>query len=329
MTVDNPVNINMDVKASADFDPLIKATPKGLSRLFSLLFGKREAENLKYKILTAAQTQRECQQILSGKCDFVDGQLVLIEDSMSTGCLNPMQVELEQQTRNLAGNLRMAAEALKDIPDEKISDKEVDEDFFARWRREAKVIGDKDLQRLWGRLLAEEIKNQGDISFRALDTLKNITSAEAKLFQSIAKYILGPAVIVCNPVSRTLPPKVLIDDLLLLHDSGLSLNVDSNIVGSVEEKITINGVNYIAIDAGKYIFTLPESGHNIRIPGIALTSAGAIALRICDVEDLTINDAFYIWDALKRNNSDEKGALLLYEKIPNGDTMKYNLLTFS
>jgi hypothetical protein len=314
MTADNPMDIKIDVKASANLDSLIKATPKGLGRLFSLFFAKREADNARYTALLAAKTKIEYQKMIESGYDFEKDCLVPPQNSMLSENLNPLQIEERQETDNLAGNLRMTAEALKDVPDEEISDKQVDEDFFARWRREAKVIGSEDLQRLWGRLLAEEIKEPGGVSFRTLDILKNITSSEAMLFQRLSPYMCSLGIIVCNPEEESYPGNSTFDDMLLLSECGLVSNVDIVIYEDANSFVNIEKKKYSAASFGKFIVAADMYRGVLSIPGISLTSAGSLAFSICAHAKLGKKAIKYIADRIIEHNSTAIRRLVVYNK---------------
>lgn len=185
------MSLNVELKADAT-EALTDASQnisKGSGRVWNLFFGKKEADIRRTQMLVDAQAQKDCQLILSGKMEHVDGKLVARTDGKSLAA-NILAVEQGQELENLAANTAVALEVLQQTPDEEISDKEVDPDFFARWRREAKVIGTKELQFIWGKILSEEVKKPESISFRTLDVVKNLTCVEAELFQEVAKYTL-------------------------------------------------------------------------------------------------------------------------------------------
>ncbi len=110
--------------------------------------------------------------MLSGRADFQNGELVELDATGLDTTALYLEHEAEQELENVAGNVNVALQVLKDVPDEQVADDDVSADFFARWRREAKVIGDSDLQEVWGRLLAEEIKKPESVSYRTIDVIK-------------------------------------------------------------------------------------------------------------------------------------------------------------
>ena len=318
MVADSPVDVKIDANVTANLDPIIEATPKGLRKLFSLPFARLEARNARYVALMAAQTEHDRELIYQGRAIFRDGNIVKLEHK-SPAIDNILQAEQHYELNNLVENLEIAAEALKDIPDDEVSDREVDEDFFARWRREAKVIGNKDLQRLWGRLLAEEIKEPSAISFRALDVLKNITSKEARIFQSISRYITSPGIFICNISDQILPLDVDFNDLVLLHDCGLTVNVDSSLVAYANDIVLIDGITYTCVKIENIVFAMIPIKFAVTIPGVAMTSAGNVALQVCDRDKLSINAIRYICKVLARAKNNDFERIKVYEEL-NGES---------
>ncbi len=313
MATDNPINVDISAKINADFTPLITAAPKGIGRIISYIFSGREAKNLRNTILMAAKTQVEFEMILSGKYSYENGKIVpspyfaLREDA------NPFDIERRKELHNLSGNVMMAVESLKDISDEEISDKSIDDDFFERWRREAKVIGREDIQRLWGRLLAEEIKEPGTISLRVLDVLKNISSAEAKLFQKMAPYCCDAGVIICD-FDKALPSDFTFDDYLLLSESGLAVYTDPSVCGFSTELISICKKEHVKIALSDKIIAVDIDKKEVSIPGMILSSAGKVALHICDYDNPDINIVKYCCAAISSRMDNPLNRIICYAK---------------
>lgn len=65
-----------------------------------------------------------------------------------------------------------------------------DEDWFYAWRDSAAQSSAENMQRLWGRILAGEIKSPGKFSLRALDFLRLMSSSDAHLIASVAPFMV-------------------------------------------------------------------------------------------------------------------------------------------
>lgn len=100
--------------------------------------------------------------------------------------------------QNIEAVVDNAYEELENV--ENVSSKPVNPDWMFRFFNSVENISDKDMQTIWGHILAGEIKQPDTYSFRTLEKLKNMTQKEAKDFQMVSslalqtggrKFILG------------------------------------------------------------------------------------------------------------------------------------------
>lgn len=91
---------------------------------------------------------------------------------------------------NVAAALQQAADVLSEGSQE-LADARVADDWLFRWRDAAGGVGDKDLQRLWGRILAGEVKSPGQFSLRTLEFVRNLNQREAELITQLAGFVCG------------------------------------------------------------------------------------------------------------------------------------------
>lgn len=75
--------------------------------------------------------------------------------------------------------------------EENCSQEPVEQGWINRFFDSVATVTDEDLQQLWGKVLAGEVKQPRSFSLRTLETLKNLSKHEAELFQKIAPYIIG------------------------------------------------------------------------------------------------------------------------------------------
>lgn len=71
------------------------------------------------------------------------------------------------------------------------SDRDVEEDWLFAWREYAGKVSTEDLQRIWGAVLAGEVKAPGKYSMRTLEFLKTISRTEAEMISKLASYVIG------------------------------------------------------------------------------------------------------------------------------------------
>lgn len=66
-----------------------------------------------------------------------------------------------------------------------------DEDWVNRFFSSAQDVSSQEMQQLWGKILAGEIKKPGSYSLRTLDFVRNLTKAEAEVFEKLGRLALG------------------------------------------------------------------------------------------------------------------------------------------
>lgn len=107
----------------------------------------------------------------------------------------------------------------------------VDQGWLLRFMDSVEDISDSDLQRLWAKILSGEIKQPKSYSLRTLETLRNISNDEAKLFEQLCDYIIvnGDKCFLPNYKSLQDTYKISYGSLLRLKECSL-INTDSMIV---------------------------------------------------------------------------------------------------
>lgn len=82
----------------------------------------------------------------------------------------------------------IAGIASKQLPDE-VSDVPVQQDWTARFFREAQDVSNEQMQQLWGRLLSGEVAKPGSYSVRTLAVVSNLSPHEAAKFGSVCEIV--------------------------------------------------------------------------------------------------------------------------------------------
>ena len=189
-----PVQAKVDIKADVTEASTIisKGTVSGLSRLFNLVSGKREADIERYKVLSRAKTFREACEVYQEARHLLPASSPRNGSHKENGDLDLMRPMMEESEKNLLASLGIAYERIQSEPEmPEYSENEIpSQTLFNRWRHEAQFISEKELQQLWGNILAEEIIRPGSISLRTLDVLKNVSMAEAEIFSELCDYVI-------------------------------------------------------------------------------------------------------------------------------------------
>ena len=155
--------------------------------------GRARVDVRREELLMLAQTEQDVKDIQSGR-KTVDPNYQLVELHEQASPLAIMhRNRIAQEIRsevNVSKALLMAEAELEDDP-QAPPDRTVDEDWLFRWRDSACMVSSEELQSLWGRVLAGEIKSPGSFSLRTLEFLKNISHEEALRIAKVAPFVVS------------------------------------------------------------------------------------------------------------------------------------------
>ena len=90
--------------------------------------------------------------------------------------------------KNFINTTKFATDNLDENDD--FCNEPIDFDWLMRFFDAVGNISNKELQKLWGKVLAGEVKKPGNFSLRTLDIVRNMTCKEANLFNEFCRYIL-------------------------------------------------------------------------------------------------------------------------------------------
>jgi uncharacterized repeat protein (TIGR03899 family) len=188
-------------------DKLIDVISKGVGRLTKSYFDKIDSNNKAYELKkladarvyelnTIAKSIKDATNFISG-ISYLDGRVSITHANER---LEPAYISIEQR-----GNDRLSyQEAFKQLNIETITsnaaselnneppvtDEPVDEDWINRFFSYAKDISNEDMQILWGKILAGEVKNPNSFSIRTLDIIRNLSKEDANIFIRIANFAI-------------------------------------------------------------------------------------------------------------------------------------------
>ncbi|OPG69106.1 hypothetical protein B1219_27870 [Pseudomonas ogarae] len=165
------------------------------------------------KTLANAQAQRDAQDIKEGRKSISDFSSAIdikkaklshekaalrIEPSVDyeLACEVGLDSLIHDSVRrevNVANAIIYAEETLRNDSDA-APEENIDEDWLYKWRDYTGEISNDDLQKIWGRLLAGEIKAPGSYSVRCLESLRNLSQTEAKLIARLSSFVFLSAV---------------------------------------------------------------------------------------------------------------------------------------
>lgn len=182
---------------------LLPSVNKAVGKFIDLVLAKSMREKARRDMLSRAQTEQDMQAIKEGRACF-DGkdlvpampELTPLHDYQPSWQGLPLQqlpmaAALQEEGENLHTTLALAMEELARTPDDKVSDKAVDKDWFSRWRAEARLVTSDELRRMWARILVEEVKEPEAVSLKTLSVLKNLSKTDIEIFKKVARFYIN------------------------------------------------------------------------------------------------------------------------------------------
>jgi hypothetical protein len=184
---------------------------------------------------------------------------------------------------NVAKAVAQAELELKDDPHEP-PPQSIGEDWLFRWRDYAGEVSSEQLQTLWGKLLAGELKSPGSYSLRALEFLKNLSPEEATDIARLSRFVVRD-VIIRSQQAILDAEGVSFGFLLRMQDLGV-------IAGAEAVGLT---VTYKSNEAERFIqvfrshgrvlvVTHEDASKTVRIEAYKLTDVGRHILRLGSFE---------------------------------------------
>lgn len=188
--------------------------------------------------------------------------------------------------------------------EESESDKHIENDWMLRFINCAQDVTDEEMQLLWSKVLAGEIKHPKSYSLRTLETLRNLSKEEATTFQKlchIAIQITDEAIFIPRYQEFIKENGVSYAELFLMADCGLINYGESMVLTQPVEKdesgITICGAFVLLVSSKN------EENGNITICQYPLTEAGKELYKLSEIT--TSENTFLSFAELvkKKNNS--------------------------
>lgn len=272
---------------------------KGIGSLFKPWQMRREGrasiELKREELIAIAQAEREAEQIRHGMAHMIgsDAQVLLVDDrpesrdNRQSAFAKRIELAVDdvvvadtvRREANVTRALLQAEEALESDP-QVPPDAKVNDDWLYRWRDSASQVSTEELQNLWGRLLAGEVKAPGTYSLRTLEFLRNLSQQEAEAVSKLSQFVIEG--VIFRNASELLDSKgVNFSFLLYMQQLGIVAGVEA--IGLT--------VSWKSLDKSKFLLTLkcnsvvlvttadnPEL--TISLPVYQLTALGAQVLSL-------------------------------------------------
>jgi hypothetical protein len=239
---------------------LLDVIQKGVGRIFKKKFDRQDIDTEAYRRIELAKADADALKIRTNAIkEISDGtggityeqdgvQIKSIEENM------PLLERAESRERYQSAKRQLNIEAVASIAveqfteAEQVSDVPVDEDWINRFFRIVEDVSNGEMQKLWGRILAGEVKSPKSFSLRTLEQVKVLTQADAKLIESISKhvvYLSTEHLFVPSDFACMKKNKIFHLDFVKLSEIGILHSVDtsldfSKLVKDVDEKDEIS-----------------------------------------------------------------------------------------
>jgi uncharacterized repeat protein (TIGR03899 family) len=171
---------------------LVEVVSNGVGNVTRPYLIRKTAEARAYEIEIISKSIKDNQQELE-KIGFdseglsissLDWHSIQEEKSIDQRSKDRLDYKEKKRQRNIEN---ITQKAFEDIGKEStVSDEPVDEDWTTRFFDYAEDISNKEMQELWGKILAGEVKKPKTYSLRTLETLRNLSKEEAEVFQKFA-----------------------------------------------------------------------------------------------------------------------------------------------
>lgn len=155
--------------------------------------------------------------------------------------------------QNIEAVVDNAYEELENV--EEVSPESVNPDWMFRFFDSVENISNEDMQKIWGHILAGEIKRPNTYSFRTLEKLKNMTQQEAECFQRVSSFALRYAGkdFILNDENILKKYNIYLRHVLILEECGLMVaqNLSLRLKVSINQQEALYNPKVIGMVKGK------------------------------------------------------------------------------
>lgn len=202
-TTHKRLNMTLEIKdlvgLSKPLERLIEVTSAGIGRVTKAHFSKKDAEAKAYEIRLLSEAIGASRNLVN-EAGYDDGKVKLSGVELPAHLSIAADAELVSRalgqqtfkaiTQQLNAEAIVSNAAAELTHDESVPDDKPEPEWTSRFFRIAEDIPTEELQFLWGKILAGEIRKPGSFSLRTLELLRNLSKKEAEAFVALTPYII-------------------------------------------------------------------------------------------------------------------------------------------
>lgn len=185
---------------------------------------------------------------------------------------------------------------------ENVSPESVNPDWMSRFFDSVENISNEDMQKIWGHILAGEIKCPNTYSYRTLEKLKNMAQQEAECFQLVSSLALrnGRRDFILNDENILNKHKVHFGHILMLEECGLMMaqGLSLTLSASIDQPDYLYNSKVIGLVNGK-----KAESQKLAIPVYLFTESGSQLIKAIQPQ---VNSQYFIeyLEIIRERNKD-------------------------
>lgn len=327
------MEINDLVGLSKPLKKLIEVVSQGVGALSRPYLIRKTADAKAYEIKVISQAIKDNQQDLK-QIGFNEEKLSLmsldgntIQKELSLEERTQKRIEYKEQNRqkNIENITQKAAINLEGETD--VSEEPVGEDWTTRFFDYAEDISNDEMQELWGRILAGEIKRPKSYSLRTLDIVRNLSETEAQVFMKFASLAInsGGSSFILNFKNESLLEEkyqLFFKDRLLLEELGFITANDLQL--KIDKTENQKGQSVFVIGNIIVVFEKLENKAEQQLQILVFTKIGEELLKLVESKP-ELDYIQLLATKINRLNGSIKYGQILAE-LPNGQIHHTNLI---
>lgn len=197
-------------------DKLIDIVSSSVGKISKPFFDRKDVDTKAYEIEKLAEARAKEMKIIAtavkenfqitGGIEYKDEKIaisspkelpietqqpILITPSLKERTQDRLHFQEAKKQLNIENVTAFAAEELRN--EQPVTDEPLDEDWTTRFFKIAEEVSNEEMQALWGKILAGEIKQPKTYSLRTLELIRNLSKNEATTFMKVANFAVKSA----------------------------------------------------------------------------------------------------------------------------------------